>query len=480
MDFCKLNGVWENGVLRAMDILQEAGIDYNPALYYYTPITMYPRSISPNGFFGKDEVLPDLTGFKTMFYVHTPYCSTRCTFCPFYLEVSDTVNDEFTEGLVEQVRMVSERMSTQPREFTLYFGGGSSNLLSRKQIAKIVDVISRCQRGNVTEICVEMHPEVTKISDYFGQLLSLGVTRISLGYQSKDPKILRKTARHHSSDVLDTVIKKAGDLGLTVNVDIMYGGFIDENLESDYETFQHAFSTLRPDWVTAYQMCIQEGTAEFQRFFKERDRYPDTRNILSARSLVQAIAASNDYLYCGGDFFSRDAQNNPHYQKNKWGDRTAVIAFGPGTYTQIVDNRNLKGDLFWSLFDIDAYMNSIRGGELPFDRRRVYTSEDVQSWVTISKLKTRCLSNETLSHPMKDNMNTLEQRGFLERTAGEIRLSRLGILIEDLVYASLMPRSIWEDFKERREQNGYMDEATYDWFFCPETVLKFKDALGLS
>ena len=58
--------------------LSESGLDYNPVSYYYTPLTMYPRSVTPVSQSDSNEHM-DLSGFNTMFYVHIPYCTTRCT-----------------------------------------------------------------------------------------------------------------------------------------------------------------------------------------------------------------------------------------------------------------------------------------------------------------------------------------------------------------------------------------------------------------
>ena len=65
-----------------LSILKDAQIDYSPLNYYYTPITPYPRSITPKA---KEPIKKmDLSDFQAMIYIHIPFCSRRCTFCPFF------------------------------------------------------------------------------------------------------------------------------------------------------------------------------------------------------------------------------------------------------------------------------------------------------------------------------------------------------------------------------------------------------------
>jgi oxygen-independent coproporphyrinogen-3 oxidase len=320
---------------------------------------------------------------------------------------------------------------------------------------------------------MELHPEVAKQSGYLERIAQAGVKRVSFGLQSTDPSILKGTARHHAPHVLDGVLKHAKDLGLMTNVDVMYGGLPGETLQNDQLTFRHVFERLNPEWVTGYQTCIQEGTAEAIRYQQARHLYPDTAAILSARALLHKLAIENGYRYLGGDYFSK-AQPNPNYQKSKWGQKTAVIAFGPGTYSYILDSH--QGALWWSPFDTKAFMGRIRSGRLPIERTTKYTEKDIESWNAIGRLK-RQQPISCLTTGLEQKFNALQYLGLTRMDAAGLLLTEKGILIEDLIYAALMPEETWCSFAEKRKSDYTAEDAKYDWFFEPEAVLKFQRKL---
>jgi len=468
----------KEGVVNGLvEKLREFKVEYSPINYYYTPLTMYPRSLTPIRQLDSNNH-KGLAGFNTMFYVHIPYCTTRCTFCPFYLDVSKEVGEEYVDGLVSQLERVSSDMDSQPREFNVYFGGGSPNLLSSRQIDRLLKGITQHQSGSINEVSIELHPEMVGREGYLQALKELGIKRVSFGLQSINPEILRRTARHHDARALDDILTEAREIGLTVNVDVMYGGFIDETLDDNERTFNHVFSVLQPSWVTGYQMCVQEGTAEFERYRRESQRYPDNKGILSARALLHQIAEINGYPYLGGDYFSKD-KPNPFYQERKWGNKNAVIALGSGTYSYLIDGENMQGVLRWAPFDTEEYLRLVKDGKSAVEREIAYTPKDVESWIIMSQLKKGRLTDEHLSADFRKKLEGLATQGFLERSNGQFRLTEQGILVEDLVYASLIPRATWEKFRQQRKQEGYSKEAKYDWFFEPETVLRFQEAMTI-
>lgn len=445
--------------------------------YEYFVRLLYPRSVTPVRQSGSSEQA-DLSQFNTMFYVHIPYCTTRCTFCPFYLDVSQGVGDEYVDGLVSQISRISSEMASPPREFNVYFGGGSPNLLSLRQMEKILEEITHRQNGSVNEISIELHPEIAGKKGYLQALKNLGINRVSFGLQSINSEILRRTARHHDAKALDEILSEARELGLTVNVDVMYGGFIDETLAGDEQTFNHVFSALQPSWITGYQMCVQEGTAEFERYKRENQRYPNSEAILSARALLHQIAEEKGYHYLGGDYFSKD-KPNPFYQERKWGSKNAVIALGSGAYSYVVDGKDMRGVLRWSPFNTAEYLRLVRDGKSAVEREVKYTPKDVESWITMSQLKKGRLTDESLSDDFRVKLQGLANQGFLEKANGQFRLTERGILVEDLVYSSLIPRTTWKKFRQKRKQEDYQKDAKYDWFFEPETVLRFQEAVGI-
>ncbi len=467
-----------NNVQEITSYLEDRNANFAPNEYYYTPITMHPRSLSsPVNNFTLPE--SDFSETRTMFYFHIPFCSTRCTFCPFYLDVSQGVDDFFIQQASIHTRVLLQQITSLPRTYTVYLGGGSPNLLAVDQVERLLsNLISNLNGKTPTEVSMELHPEVIKGNGYLDALKKIGVSRLSFGLQSTDPVTLKRTARHHNVEELERAVAESKSLGFKVNIDLMFGGFPGETLEQDETAFRYAFSGLNPDWVTIYQTCIQQGTPEFERYQREKTNYPSPEVILQARELRHLLAQENGYHYLGGDYFAK-AETNPAYQDIKWGDKNAVLAIGPGSYSYIVNGSNLPGCLFWAPFNNASYYETLSKQQLPVERSASFSGNEMERWVTIGRLKTQKASGADLSPSLINDLQTLYQEGFLDKAVPGYTINSRGILIEDLICASLMPHQMWVNFQRKREEPEYDKDAKYDWFFKPNPVLRFQNALEL-
>jgi oxygen-independent coproporphyrinogen-3 oxidase len=463
---------WEEEARSLQRALLLWDVVYDQMTYYYTPPTMYPRSLTPEVNATQIVPLEDLSVDRAVVYVHIPVCTTRCTFCPFQLDVGKVVSDRYVEALVRQMQMLTERTQISSN-FNIFFGGGSPNLLTVGQLQRLIEEIQSNCGGSAKEINVELHPEVASRPGYLRALAEMGVNRVSFGFQTTDPETLRITARHHSNEALANIVPRAKGFDMTVNVDVMYGGFLDETLEMDRSNFEYVLG-LDTDWVTGYQVCVQEGTAEATRWLKEQKRYPDTEEMLLARAMLHEMARARGYSYLGGDYFASEASPLV-FQGNRWSGRTAVIALGSGSYSYIIGGEG-KDLLWWSPFTTEGYLDHVEHDRLPIDRQIIYTARDVESWIVVGKLKTG-QKVSGLPDSLSGIVEGLVQHGFLERRNG-LRLTSRGILAEDLVCASLLPSSMWRRFSEKRSGPVYTAmEARYDWFFEPDTVRRFQEAL---
>ena len=451
-----------------LSILKDAQIDYSPLNYYYTPITPYPRSITPQA---KEPLNVDLSDFQVMVYIHIPFCSRRCTFCPFFLDVNQKVPEVFVSALKKQIKQTYTNFQL-PSKFNIYFGGGSPNLLSIDQLKEIIDCFDKEQ---VEEISLEIHPEVYKNNkNYFADISKLGINRVSVGLQSTEAEILRTSTRGHDALTLKKIIPEIKKNNLLVNVDVMFGGLFGETFGSTKNTFEYVFGELKPDWITAYQVCIHGGTAEKNRYKKYPEKYPDTKTILDMRAIRQKIAQKNRYKYLFGDYFSAE-QLNPKYKTKRWSPKTAVIGLGPGAHSYIIDQKQKLGFNLYSSFNIEEYLNLVNSNKYPTERLIKLNEEYIDSWRIISQLKSSGFVEETNSNLI---LSKLSKLNLLTQENSVFKLTERGVLIEDLIYAVLIPLEMWIKFSAKKKDKNYSPEnAKYDWFFDPDVVIQFKKYL---
>lgn len=129
-------------------------------------------------------------------YVHIPFCKSLCTFCPYCKMVYEKeLADQYVESLLEEIELVGKMNSGEKKAVTsLYFGGGTPALLM-DDITKIIDRIR--EYFVITEgIGLELHPMDVTIAKL--QIFkTAGISKISIGIQSFQPKFLNLLGRGH-------------------------------------------------------------------------------------------------------------------------------------------------------------------------------------------------------------------------------------------------------------------------------------------
>ena len=105
-------------------------------------------------------------------YIHIPYCISKCDYCDFFSVPcsKNLVPDEYVSSLCFEIEFFKDLIS--PIE-TLYIGGGTPSLLSKKQLESVFCALNKAGFEKNPEITYELNPsDVTE--DY---LLSLEIVQ---------------------------------------------------------------------------------------------------------------------------------------------------------------------------------------------------------------------------------------------------------------------------------------------------------------
>ena len=231
-----------------------------------------------------------------MIYLHVPFCRSFCTYCDFYSEVACKGRDEaafarWADGVCEEIEARRQEIVSTLDLDTLYIGGGTPSVLPLSVLRRILSTLAGVPfaplpprtgslkklprtaapdqpgrpESNETihryaEFTIEVNPEdiVERGPEYVRGLLELGVTRISMGVQSLDDRILRWMNRRHDS----AACRKAFQLlhgSPDISIDLITGvpGMTMEILESTLEEVVG----WRPEHISAYQLSIEDGSA---------------------------------------------------------------------------------------------------------------------------------------------------------------------------------------------------------------------------
>jgi oxygen-independent coproporphyrinogen-3 oxidase len=188
-------------------------------------------------------------------YVHFPFCRNKCPYCHF---LSVPYDERRLRGWQEGIAAEAGRWAGLDLEFdTLYLGGGTPSLLQPDDISRLAGDLATALRAKFREFTLEANPGRLDPLLLRGWTAA-GVTRLSLGVQSFDDRILETMGREHSSSEAIGIYDACRRAGFdNINLDFMIGvpgeggGRAAEILDG--------VSRLAPDHVSIYILEEVEG-----------------------------------------------------------------------------------------------------------------------------------------------------------------------------------------------------------------------------
>ena len=157
-------------------------------------------------------------------YVHVPFCTKRCGYCSFntapYLEAAVP---RFLRALDAEIAFAGAApWAAGVRLHTVFLGRGAPSLLAPDELAAVLHALrARFGLKPGAEITVECNPESVSAARFAGYRAA-GVTRISLGVQSLDDRVLPALDRLHSASDARRAFDAARSAGFPhVSVDLI-------------------------------------------------------------------------------------------------------------------------------------------------------------------------------------------------------------------------------------------------------------------
>jgi len=211
-------------------------------------------------------------------YLHIPFCRKRCHFCYFrvYTDRNAQEIEDYLDVLVREWELYAglPAIAGRPLNF-VYFGGGTPSFLSTRQLEGLVSRLKAITSWeDAEEITFECEPG-TLTEAKLSAIRNMGVTRLSLGVENFDDRILEVNGRAHRSPEIFRAYEFARSLDFPqVNIDLIAGmmGETDENWRDTVE----ATLKLSPDSVTIYQMELPFNTAISSDLLKGTHRFNET------------------------------------------------------------------------------------------------------------------------------------------------------------------------------------------------------------
>lgn len=308
------------------------------------------------------------------FYVHVPYCATRCGYCDFNTYTAKELGGGASQALYAETAIAEIRMARRvlgdryvPVE-TVFFGGGTPTMLPARDLKAILKAI-RDEFGlaAAAEVTTEANPESVD-ENYLVELAEGGFNRISFGMQSARRHVLEVLERGHTPGRPEQCVRWAYDAGFEqVNLDLIYGtpGETDDDWRASLDAVIGAY----PDHVSAYSLIVEEGTRLAARI--KRGELPTIDDDVHADRYLIADEALTDAGYNWYEVsnwaVSEDARcrHNLLYWTGAdwWG-------IGPGAHSHVAGTR------WWNVKHPAAYAQRLATGHSPGQAREVLAAAD--------------------------------------------------------------------------------------------------------
>lgn len=235
---------------------------------------------------------------------------------------------------------------------TVFIGGGTPSILPVEHMERIFEALSeRFRLSEDAEITVECNPG-TAGKEVFQAYRSIGINRVSFGFQSVIDDELKKLGRIHTAAEAEEAFWLARKSGFdNINIDLM-SAIPGQTLDS-YRTTLGAVLALDPEHISAYSLIIEEGTPFYAEYEEKPPVDEDTDRAMYA--MTKDLLAEGGYRRYEISNYAKERFSCRH--NLKYWSGVDYIGFGLGASSKI-GNVRYKNET-----DIRTYTEKVQKGE---------------------------------------------------------------------------------------------------------------------
>jgi oxygen-independent coproporphyrinogen-3 oxidase len=309
-------------------------------------------------------------------YLHIPFCRKRCHFCYFrvYTDKNASEVTHYLDVLAREWELYAQcrAIAGRPLDF-VYFGGGTPSFLSTQQLRTLVRRLTAVTPwSSAEEITFECEPG-TLTDAKLAAIRELGVTRLSLGVENFDDRILELNGRAHRSPEIEQAYRSARALGFPqINIDLI-AGMLGET-EENWAACVRRTLELEPDSVTIYQMELPFNTTISKDLLKGTKLFAEpVVNWPTKRRWVQeAFEALERAGYHVGSAYTavKDPARTRFVYRDRLWQGADMVGLGVASFGHI------NGVHMQNLDTWETYSAGVEAGEVPLRRAYRPTPEE--------------------------------------------------------------------------------------------------------
>ncbi len=312
-------------------------------------------------------------------YVHVPFCARRCSYCDFSIAVRRTIPmSVYVDAVATELALRNVRDRCDHLQ-TVYLGGGTPSRLGGEGVTALLHAIRR----QVTivadaEVTLEANPEDIT-ADAVLAWRNAGVTRLSIGVQSFDDRVLQWMHRVHDAPMARAALTAARAGGLDAfSVDLIFS--VPEMLNRNWERDVHEILAYRPEHVSLYGLTVEPHTP-LGRWRARGDvvESPDERyasEFMFAHTQLRS-AGFEHYEVSNFALPGRRARHNSAY----W---TGAPYLGLGPSAHGFDGTERR----WNVVAYSAWLRALSGARDPVGGSEILTNDNIAAETVYLGLRT--------------------------------------------------------------------------------------------
>jgi len=363
-------------------------------------------------------------------YIHVPFCLKICYYCDFYKTGNSNLIEPYIKSLLAEIGFRKDFLNENVG--TIYFGGGTPSILPVYFLEKIIDTICSIYKVcSDSEITLEVNPDDVN-EEYLKQLIKLGITRLSIGIQSFNDRILTFLNRRHNSETAINAIIFAQNTGFeNISGDLIYG--IPGQEIADFENDLKMIESLKIVHLSAYHLGIEEGT-----YFGRLKKAGKLQEIKEQKSvdffnLISEWSENVGFEQYEISSFAKDGKYSIH-NRNYWFN-IPYLGFGPSAHSYNGVNR------FYNITSLKEYLKNFESGYLTQDKDILNVKDRYNEYLLL-RLRTkwgidldeieRLFSHSFYTHTLRI-FSKYNDSDYLRKKNSIIYLTKSGFFVSDFI-----------------------------------------------
>ena len=343
-----------------------------------------------------------MTGARHL-YVHLPFCAHRCGYCDFVTVVGrGGQHAAYVDALLRELELEGRALADEVE--TVFLGGGTPTFTALPELVRLLAALPAA-----AEVTVEANPE-TVTPELATALRSVGVTRVSLGAQTFEPRLLRVLERVAGPDDVRRAVHHLRDAEFdNVSLDLIYG--IPGQSAADLAADLDDALALEPEHLSCYELEAKPGTRFTHAWGGELERQAEALEDYFER-VVARLTGAGFRWYETANFCRIDSVRDLRARHNLayWLGRD-YLGLGCGAVSTI-ENRRWRNTP-----SLGRYLEALGHGRTP-ERDIEWLDDDVRA-------RERVMLGLRLDEPLQVG----DLRSALD-PAGLERAERLGLAFE--------------------------------------------------